>query len=165
MVCPCFGFVSRLDPDLIVSMDPDPDWESIQIQIQRDKNNPLKVKVFHGFFLLFPLWRTRGSSGSLNPLKPRKKYLAILIKKDLDYPIFSVFKYLDPDPGSESGYASLTAHIQEADWERRSQEQVLVNRMLDMATSVGGASAAITFSFLPSQYQEKRQHLLFLGYH
>ncbi len=76
--------------------------------------------------------------------------------------IFSVFKYLDPDPGSESGYASLTAHIQEADWERRSQEQVLVNKMLDMATSVGGGgSAAITFSFLPSQYQEKRQHLLF----
>jgi hypothetical protein len=35
--------------------------------------------------------------------------------------------------------------------------------MLDMATSVGGASAAITFSFLPSQYQEKRQHLLFFG--
>jgi len=42
---------------------------------------------------------------------------------------------------------------QEADWERRSQEQVLVDRMLDMATSVGG-SAALTFNFLPSQYQE-----------
>jgi hypothetical protein len=41
------------------------------------------------FLLLLPLWRTRGSSGSWNRLKHKKKYLAILKKK-----IWLLFQFL-----------------------------------------------------------------------
>ena len=39
---------------------------------------------------------------------------------------------------------------QEADWDRRSEEQQMVNKMLNMATTTNGT---IRFNFLPSQYQ------------